>query len=230
MTKANINLVRAAMGLDESALQSVVDNIYLHHAAIEPYQALAQAARLQGFELAIASGYRSFARQLAIFNAKAIGQRPVLDDMGNTVAMHTLSDTDKLWAILRFSALPGASRHHWGTDMDVFDRAAVTLDYQLQLTPDECCNGGVFADLHNWLDTYLPTCDFFRPYGVKPNNAESHGVAPEPWHLSYAPAAEAFAQALTPTALAKILDTTDIALKAAVLDNITTIYERYVRV
>ncbi|WP_049723835.1 M15 family metallopeptidase [Gilvimarinus polysaccharolyticus] len=225
-TKANTAL--AALGLDESALLPLTDNLYLHCDVVEPYRALVSAARQQNIELTIASGYRSFARQLAIFNAKATGQRPVLNDAGETVAMHTLSDADKLWAILRFSALPGASRHHWGTDMDVFDRAAMAPDYQLQLTPDECCPGGVFDKLHCWLDAYLPECDFFRPYDV--NSAAHHnGVAPEPWHLSYAPVAQRFAAWLTPDVLAQTIAASDIELKATVLSNITSIYERYVR-
>ena len=38
---------------------------------------------------------------------------------------------------MRWSAIPGSSRHHWGTDLDVYDAAAVTPDYQVQLTPQE---------------------------------------------------------------------------------------------
>ena len=223
MTETASTLERAAMGQDESALAPLGEGVYLHGDVIEPYRALVRAAQAQGFELSIASGYRSFARQLAIFNAKARGERAVLNDAGDTVAMDTLSDLDKLWAILRFSALPGTSRHHWGTDMDVFDRAAMPAEYQLQLTPAECCRGGVFAKLHEWLDDYLPGSLFFRPYRV-----DAGAVAPEPWHLSYAPTALEFSKQLSPERLARVLAAADIELKDVVLENIPTIYQRYV--
>ncbi|MCZ8486094.1 D-alanyl-D-alanine carboxypeptidase family protein [Vibrio lentus] len=36
------------------------------------------------------------------------------------------SEQQKLSAILRWSALPGASRHHWGCDFDVFAHQSFT--------------------------------------------------------------------------------------------------------
>jgi len=40
-------------------------------------------------------------------------------------------------AILHWSALPGASRHHWGTEIDVIDRAALADGRKAQLIPAE---------------------------------------------------------------------------------------------
>jgi LAS superfamily LD-carboxypeptidase LdcB len=217
-------LARTAQGLDESELVAVDKGTWLHRAVLSPYRQLARAAQAHNLELAIASGYRSFARQLAIFNAKASGARAVLDDAGCPVAMHALDDTQKLWAILRFSALPGTSRHHWGCDIDVFDRAAMPAGYQLQLTAAECGSGGVFERLHRWLDTSLPGSGFYRPY-----QQDLGGVAPEPWHLSYAPVAERYRAALTPEALAATLQASDIALKPVVLANLPAIFKHYVR-
>ncbi|MFV0278041.1 MAG: M15 family metallopeptidase, partial [Parahaliea sp.] len=80
---------------------------------------------------------------------------------------------------------PGTSRHHWGTDLDVFDAAAVSRDYALQLTPAEAAPGGPFHALHGWLDTRMAagaSHGFYRPY-----DRERGGVAPERWHRSYAP-------------------------------------------
>ena len=37
--------------------------------------------------------------------------------------------------ILEWSALPGASRHHWGSEFDVFDLAALPEGYRVQLLP-----------------------------------------------------------------------------------------------
>ena len=89
--------------------------------------ALRGKAARKGFDLQVASGFRSFDRQLTIWNGKARGERPVHDDEGLPVNLDRLSPVERVTAILRFSALPGASRHHWGTDVDVFDAAALPL-------------------------------------------------------------------------------------------------------
>ena len=47
------------------------------------------------------------------------------DDAGRAVVLAHLSPLEQLQAILRFSALPGTSRHHWGTDLDVYDAAVI---------------------------------------------------------------------------------------------------------
>ena len=46
------------------------------------------------------------------------------------------------------AAVPGenASRHHWGTDLDVYDSRAVGEDYQVQLSPAEVAPGGPGSD------------------------------------------------------------------------------------
>lgn len=216
---------RALLGLDSSALREVAGVGLLHPEVIAPWRSLCEAARAAGFELRAVSGYRSFERQLAIFNAKAEGHRPVLDDSGQPVAMAALSERQRLYAILRFSALPGGSRHHWGTDMDVVDASAMPADYRVALTTAECLPGGVFAGLHRWLDSYLarPDCPFYRPY-----DCDRGGVAPEPWHLSYAPVADRLAAQLTPDLLRAVLRDTDIALKAEVLAALDTIFARFV--
>ena len=174
-------------GRDDSHLVSMKDGHRLHPAAARAFGRLQQEAREAGFDLAVASSYRSFDRQMAIFNGKAAGQRPVHDDAGKVLDMVALAAADKLAAILRYSALPGTSRHHWGTDLDVYDAAAMPADYRLQLTPDEVAPGGLFDPLHNWLDQRMAKGDshgFFRPYGE-----DRGGVAVERWHLSYAPLA-----------------------------------------
>ena len=52
---------------------------------------------------------------------------------------------ERIEAILPWSALPGASRHHWGTDVDLIDRKATPPGYRVQLTPEEFEPGGPFA-------------------------------------------------------------------------------------
>jgi len=179
-------------GLDDSHLVSLPCGNRLQRESEEAFNLLRADALKAGFDLAIASSYRSFARQLTIWNGKVCGERAVLDDAGCDVVMDSLSQAEKLKAILRFSAIPGTSRHHWGTDIDVFDAAAMPSDYHLQLTPQEVAPGGIFDALHCWLDEKISqnqSRGFYRPYAI-----DREGVAVERWHLSFAPLSRACAQ------------------------------------
>ena len=201
---------------------------FVHRQLLQPLAAMRRAARDAGFDLCVASGFRSFERQLHIWNAKAQGRRPVLDAAGRPLDIRKLDDAGRVFAILRWSALPGASRHHWGSDIDVYDAAAMAPGYQLQLSLQETLPGGPFAPLHAWLDAFLARRaqpGFFRPYGI-----DRGGVAREPWHLSFAPLARQFQQALGLQQLSAVLEAADLALKPAVLANIEEIYQRFVHV
>jgi LAS superfamily LD-carboxypeptidase LdcB len=176
---------RQLTGLDDAHLVALPDGHQLQGDAARAFAALQTDARQAGFELAIASSYRSFARQLAIWNGKASGSRPVYDDRDRPVPMAQLSPAQQLHAILRFSAIPGTSRHHWGTDLDVYDAGAVSPDYEVQLSGQEVAAGGVFDPLHCWLDGRMAageSREFYRPY-----DRDRGGIAPERWHLSYTP-------------------------------------------
>ena len=125
--------------------------------------------------------------------------------------------------ILCWSALPGASRHHWGTDIDVIDRAAMPENYRYKLLPEEYAVGGVFHRLNSWLDENTARFEFFRPY------AEYRGgVNPEPWHLSHAPTASAALRLLTPELVAATVRDSDVLGKDEVLARLADIYRIYV--
>ena len=68
-----------------------IDGQRLAAQAADAFRRLQLRAREAGFALAIASGFRSYERQLAIFNAKASGERPVHDDAGAAVDMAALA-------------------------------------------------------------------------------------------------------------------------------------------
>ena len=132
-------------------------NMQIHQKVLEPFMALKAAAAIEGFDLCICSAYRSFDRQRVIWNDKLAGLRPVLDQFSNPIDLSQLDDWQKIQAVLRWSALPGASRHHWGTDFDIYDAGAMIADYQIQLVPEECKGTGVFAPMHGWLNSMLPS-------------------------------------------------------------------------
>src|SRR5690242_17995601 len=81
------------------------------------------AARTAGIELEVVSGFRDFNRQLAIWNDKFNGRRALLDPAGEALNAEELYEFALIDAILTWSALPGASRHHWGSEVDVIDMA-----------------------------------------------------------------------------------------------------------
>jgi len=154
----------------------------------DAFSALALRAEAAGFDLRVASGFRDYDRQVRIINDKWTGRRPVLNDSGEPLHRGDFDDIDWLRAILRFSALPGTSRHHWGTDVDIWDAAAVSGDYAPQLLPAEYREGGAFGPLAAWLDALIAADDaegFFKPY-----DCDRGGIAPEAWHLSYKPVAQ----------------------------------------
>jgi len=219
---------KALLGLDERELVDLPElECRVHRQLREPLLLLQTRAASDGFILKVASSYRSFARQLLIWNNKACGLRPVLNDAGEAIDFSLLSPRDQVFAILRWSALPGASRHHWGTDIDVYDGSRIAADYQLQLTVAETQGDGPFAEFHCWLSEELAqgNSDFFRPYAQ-----DRGGIAPEPWHLSYAPLAANFSQQFNQQMLRQQLEQTDLELKQTVLDNLDEIYQRFVRV
>jgi len=214
-------------GQSQSHLQEVFPGHLLHIEVVAAYRALIKKAAEEGIALRMASGFRSFDRQLAIWNAKARGERPVVDSKGKPLAITTLSEREQVFAILRWSALPGASRHHWGSDVDIWDSAAVGDDYQLQLSPDEYSAGGPFEHCSRWLDALISSgnTEFCRPY----KGSEEDGVAAEPWHLSFRPLATVCERALTPAVLRKLIENTDICLQAVILENLDEIYSRFIR-
>lgn len=198
---------------------------------IEPFEILAGAAKNEGFEIKIVSAFRSFEQQLGIWNAKARGQRPLLDAREKVIAPGSLSGWPLAKAILRWSALPGASRHHWGTDFDIIDAAAMPADYQLQLTVAETQAGGVFAPFYRWLDGWLqahPDTGFVRPYSPDSGLPREYSVASEPWHLSFAPLAARYADCYRLEQLRSLVENSELALKQTVLDHLPEIYQDYV--
>jgi hypothetical protein len=220
---------RQLVGLDDGHLVPLAGGGHLHPAAAAAFAKLRADARAAGFELAVASAWRGYARQLAIWNGKLAGERPVHDDAGRPVVLAGLPLPGQLAAVLRFSALPGTSRHHWGTDLDVYDASALPAGVKPALTPDEVAPGAVFDALHCWLDERMAAGEshgFYRPYGI-----DRGGVAPERWHLSYAPLATRLAPRLTTALLLRSWEEGgQPAGLSALIDSLPGLLQRYVAV
>ncbi len=79
--------------------------------------------------------------------------------------------------ILVASSAPGLSRHHWGTDFDLFS-----------LNPKRFGPRGLYRDEYHWLLRNGVAFGFFQPYTSDPGRG---GYMEERWHWSYFPIGQA---------------------------------------
>lgn len=196
----------------------------VHHDIVAALHSMCTAARVEaGIELAPVSSFRDFERQRDIWNAKYRGERTLLDRRGEPLDALALEPDARIDAILAWSALPGASRHHWGTDIDVIDRAALPAGYRPQLIPQEYATGGLFERLDMWLAESLQRFGFFRPY-----TRETDGVQPEPWHLSYAAVARPACAALTVEVMREAIEGAGVEGEEVLIARLAQLRQRYV--
>jgi LAS superfamily LD-carboxypeptidase LdcB len=195
----------------------------VHRHAVAPFLGLRRAALAAGFDLVAVSSFRDFDRQLGIWNAKFKGERPLYGELGELLPALDLAAAERVSAILIWSALPAASRHHWGTDLDLIDRGAIAPGYRVQLTAGEFAPGGPFAAVSQWLEANAARFGFFRPF-----RGRSSGVQREDWHYSFAPLAETARHALTPAVLREALAGGPLEGKAEVLAQLDRLHARYV--
>ena len=197
---------------------------FVHHQMLHDFLKLQHQAKLDGFDLQIASAFRDYDRQLKIWNAKARGERQLYDDQERPLDYSKLSPTEIVFAILRWSALPGCSRHHWGSDIDVFD-ANTQKPEDVKLVPSECIGDGPATKLHDWLDakmSHKQSFGFFRPYVT-----DIGGVSPERWHLSYYPISRRVIDVYTFSLFKRNIQDSDVMFKDIILEHAEEIYRRY---
>ena len=180
------------------------------------------AAAGAGIVLEARSSFRDFATQLMIWNRKWRGERPLWSRNGTLLDRAQIKDSDMVDTILAWSSIPGGSRHHWGSDLDVVDAAAIPAGYEVQLIASEYAPNGIFARLNDWLNENLARFGFFCPY-----RTDRGGYCPEPWHISYAPVALPALEQLSLASLRQALAESAMDGKQFVLDRLPEIYTRY---
>jgi LAS superfamily LD-carboxypeptidase LdcB len=211
-------------GRAASHVRNVADlKCVLHPRAAEAAIAMRNEARLAGIELVVVSSFRDFNHQTAIWSAKFKGQRPLLDRCGAEINRTKLYESALIDAILIWSALPGASRHHWGSEIDVIDAAALPAGVRPQLVTGEFAVGGCFERLNGWLDSNMRRFGFFRPYST-----DQGGVQPEPWHLSCAEVSTPALKVLSLDVLREAIGEADMPGRETVLARLPELYQRYV--
>ena len=186
-------------------------------------QLFARDAAANGFELRLESAYRSFEKQLSIWNRKARGELALLSAEG--VPMERPKDEEELmYAILTWSALPGASRHHLGTDIDVVDGAACPEGYEVELTPAEC--EGIFAKFHAFLTARMEAGNSF---GFSRVFIPGRGkIRPEGWHIAHLLTSRKRLEHFSLDVLRGIYERSDMECKRAVLANLPQLAEEYI--
>ena len=211
------------MGLDDSHISPLNHQHGLVESAKAAFLKMQSAAYGDGIDLQVVSSFRSFDRQLTIWQSKWLGQKAILDIHSQPIDINSLDELQKIHSIMTWSALPGASRHHWGTDLDVYDKQSVEKSgSKLNLVSEEYQSGGPCFELNQWLEKYASQYGFFRPY------QDYHGgVAPEAWHLSFQPIADDIIAQMDVSQLATKLSNTEIGGKNAILNNIESLFKRY---
>ncbi len=184
------------------------------------------ACQNEQIALSIASAFRSFDRQLLIWNEKAEGKRPLLDAAGNILSVDSLSEEEIFQSLLLWTHVPGASRHHWGTDLDVFDcNWYNSTGQKLKLENSEYLKDGPNAKLHLYNESWLKSgATFFRPYGPK------GAIMSELWHYSHVKTAQLFQKNYTFETFTKnIKQSTSMHLQDLVIKNQQKIYNHYIQ-
>lgn len=211
------------MGIEQTHLATIGNKHFLHKDVVKPFDKLRQAAAKDGVDVQVCSSFRSFEQQLSIWNRKWLGELP-LNTLKNTqLNASELSSIEKVHAIMLWSAMPGASRHHWGSDFDVYDHISVHAHrHSLALVPSEYEKGGPCEALSKWIVEHAAKYEFYLPYAKYVG-----GVAQEPWHLSYKPVAINIQKDFVIDELYSQLEQADILGKNVVLKHLPSLVKRY---
>lgn len=210
-------------GLGTPGLVETQKNYWVDSEILPFLNKLTEVCGEHGFSLRIESAYRSFEKQLSIWNRKAKGELPLLNEQGFPMDKPE-NEESLMYAILTWSALPGASRHHLGTDIDVVDGLACPKDYEVQLTPEEC--SGMFARFHAFLDQIFESQDGFGFNRVfVPHRGK---IRPEKWHIAHLPTSRKRLEKFSLSQLKSIYEKSDMACKSAVLDNLDKLADEYI--
>ncbi len=146
--------------------------LYLRQEALSAFIRMSNDAKRDGIRLTIRSATRNFYHQKRIWERKWLGKRKLSD--GTNVARDIVKPVDKSLKVLQYSSMPGTSRHHWGTDID------------LNSFNNHWFETGKGLRLFNWLEANAAKYGFCRPYTAN----RPYGYLEEKWHWSYMPLAK----------------------------------------
>lgn len=138
--------------------------------AARAFQMMKTAALKDNIKLKVVSSFRDYSTQKRIWNRKY-----------KRFTLEGLSPLEAIEKIVEYSTLPGTSRHHWGTEVDlILEDVEVKGDALLA----ENFHGGPYEKLRLWLEKNAANFDFYIVYTA---DTLRNGFLYEPWHYSYAP-------------------------------------------
>lgn len=140
------------------------EDMLLRKEAFDAFRKMWTAAKKEGITLNIISSTRNFDRQKAIWEGK-----------WERFAAEAPDPQTRALKILEYSSMPGSSRHHWGTDIDLNDLENPSFE-----------PGGQYEKVYNWLVKNAHKYGFCQPYTPK-GPERPNGYNEEKWHWSYMP-------------------------------------------
>ncbi|SFM66047.1 D-alanyl-D-alanine carboxypeptidase [Algoriella xinjiangensis] len=153
------------------------------------FELMKTEAQKAGFKIHVVSSYRSYAYQNGIWERKYKSNQA-----------KKIAPKQNIEKIIEYSTIPGTSRHHWGTDLDIIDATkGIPGD---PLNEKHFNEGGSMHKFKLWLDENASKYGFYLVYTNNPNRK---GFKYEPWHFSYKPIAEPMLQAYKKLDIKKVL-------------------------
>lgn len=149
--------------------------LFLHKETYDSFKRMYAAAKEEGINLIIKSATRNFDYQKGIWERKWTGVTKINDNTINA-AMDFPKYNRRAQKILEYSSMPGTSRHHWGTDID------------LNFFENYYFESGEGLRIYEWLSQHASEYGFCQVYTPKGNN-RPNGYNEEKWHWSYLPIA-----------------------------------------
>ena len=153
--------------------------MYMRKEAYAAFKQMKEAALGAGIELQIRSAARNFDYQKGIWERKWTGE--TILSSGENAATTFPDSKHRALKILEYSSMPGTSRHHWGTDID------------LNNFNNSWFESGDGLKLFEWMEAHAHEYGYCRPYTAKDNQRPA-GYNEEKWHWSYTPLSDSLTQ------------------------------------
>lgn len=154
--------------------------LYIRKEAGESFKKMHAAALKDGIKLHINSATRNFKQQKNIWDSKWNSKKPV--DGKKLPPVAKLGGKERVLKILRWSAMPSTSRHHWGTDID------------MNSADPKYWEKGKGLETFLWLQSHAGEYGFCQTYSDFGESRQT-GYQVEKWHWSYLPLAKTFTEA-----------------------------------
>lgn len=153
------------------------EGLFLAEEAYKAFVSMHTAASKEGIQLIIKSATRNFNYQKGIWERKWNGETKI--EEGTNAKIAYPNSRIRALKILEYSSMPGTSRHHWGTDID------------LNNFENEWFESGEGLRIYNWLTKHAGEYGFCQVYTAK-GNQRPEGYNEEKWHWSYLPLAQKY--------------------------------------